>query len=363
MSTFSTSHLASICKSRHSWSVAPFEDETAWRQSTHVNCTSRQPVIAIGRWALDRWSADEHSAQARSEHYTIEVLLRRTFVECSRNGQKIFGDAVCFGGTQIAAPGQDIRCRYAFPTEAIHVFLPNLVIVSAYEEIMQARCPANFELPDPEFAADAVLGRLAVALANSPKVHGPCAPIYSESLTFAMLARLMETLSRAEHLTLTRSGLASWRLRRAIDYIEANLNKQIRLRDIAEHTGLSRMHFAAQFRVSMGLSPREFVLQKRLERAKQMLRDQRLPLVKVAFEAGFTSQSYFSALFRKLTGTTPGRWREQNRLGLSCDLNWDGAAVAAEAAPHRSHDRRIELVRAQQEADAEKTQERKSSSG
>ncbi len=108
-----------------------------------------------------------------------------------------------------------------------------------------------------------------------------------------------------------KSGLALWRLRRATEYIQANLGKPITLQEMAQHTGLSRMHFSAQFKLSTGMTPHTFVLHQRLQRAKELLSSTRRPLVDIALDVGFQSQSHFSTVFRKLTGTTPRRWRSE----------------------------------------------------
>lgn len=304
------SPFASLGKLAHPLQLVPIEEETAWRRSTQL-AAPHGPVVAIGRWSERRGNVHELSAQALTEHHTVEVLLEETFVECFKNGRNVYRGAALFGGTQITAPGQDIRCCFARSSEAIHLFLPNNFVVTAYEEVYQEKCPSEFQFLDPRFEADPVMGRLAGALANASALHGPCAVLYFESLSLAAVARLMQTQVRPHKNAPTRAGLAPWRLRRAVEYIEASLEESITLANIAEHTGLSRMHFATQFRRSTGLSPHAFLLCRRLEKAKQIMRNDSSPLAQVALAAGFTSQSHFTAVFRKLTGTTPGRWRAQ----------------------------------------------------
>jgi len=73
--------------------------------------------------------------------------------------------------------------------------------------------------------------------------------------------------------------------------------------------GLSKMHFAAQFRAATGYRPHEYLLHQRVERAKAMLSSLEMPLVEVALSVGFRAQAHFSTVFKRLTGETPGRWR------------------------------------------------------
>jgi AraC family transcriptional regulator len=72
------------------------------------------------------------------------------------------------------------------------------------------------------------------------------------------------------------------------------------------------MHFAAQFRVTTGLRPHEFLLQKRIERAQTLLLTTRMPLVEIALDAGFKTQAHFTTVFARLVGETPNVWRQRS---------------------------------------------------
>jgi AraC family transcriptional regulator len=104
-------------------------------------------------------------------------------------------------------------------------------------------------------------------------------------------------------------ALPKWRIRRLEEFIAANLDRRISLADMAATVDLSKMHFAAQFRVATGYRPREFLLFKRIERAKAMMTASSVPLVEVAFAVGFNSQAHFSTVFKRFTGKSPARWK------------------------------------------------------
>ena len=104
-------------------------------------------------------------------------------------------------------------------------------------------------------------------------------------------------------------GLVKWRLGRVERYIREHLHRNITLPELALAAGLSRMHFAKQFKAAMGLRPHEYVLGKRIELAKSLMLNPDVPLVDVAMSSGFQSQSHFTTVFRRLVGQTPHRWR------------------------------------------------------
>jgi AraC-like DNA-binding protein len=110
------------------------------------------------------------------------------------------------------------------------------------------------------------------------------------------------------------SPLPKWRLRRAIDFIEAHADGPVALADLAQAAGLTRMYFAAQFRAATGLRPHEYVLRCRIEKAQIMLTTSDAPIADVALTVGFTSQAHFTTVFKRFTSVTPYRWRQHHRL-------------------------------------------------
>ena len=110
-----------------------------------------------------------------------------------------------------------------------------------------------------------------------------------------------------------RSALPKWRIRRLEEFLTANIEKRIGLDDMAAAVGLSKMHFAAQFRVATGYRPHEYLLFKRIERAKALMMASRMQLVEVAFATGFNAQAHFSTVFKRFTGMTPAQWKQEAR--------------------------------------------------
>jgi AraC-like DNA-binding protein len=102
--------------------------------------------------------------------------------------------------------------------------------------------------------------------------------------------------------------LAPWQERRAKEIISANLDG-VPLADVARECRLSTSHFQRAFRRTVGMAPHKWLLSRRIELAKEKLRDDRLPLSDVALECGFGDQSHLTRVFTRLVGTSPGAWR------------------------------------------------------
>jgi AraC family transcriptional regulator len=99
--------------------------------------------------------------------------------------------------------------------------------------------------------------------------------------------------------------LIGQRFARVRDYIEHNLGDAISLSDLARVAGVSRFHFARQFRACTGESPMGYLLRTRVERAKTRLRDSQVRVIDISAELGFADQSHFTRTFRRLVGVPP----------------------------------------------------------
>jgi AraC family transcriptional regulator len=285
------------------------ETETAWRHSPRVVAHADCRALVVTRWEGNHDGPHHLAADAFARHYTIDILLVETRVECFRDGRQVSTCAGGFGGTQIAAPGERISGWFSRKRRAVHLFVPAQTLAAAYEDAKQRACPVDFRLVDPAYRVDHRLGKLASIIAESCEDSGPFGAMYHDAVTTAILARLLDAHTAQATTDPGGSGLPPRLLRRAIEFIEANLHHPIALQDIAAQTGLSRMYFAAQFRRSTGFSPHAYLLSRRLDKAKEMLAADSLPLLDVAIAVGFQSQSHFTAVFRRLVGSTPGKWR------------------------------------------------------
>jgi AraC family transcriptional regulator len=106
-----------------------------------------------------------------------------------------------------------------------------------------------------------------------------------------------------------RGGLAAWQERRAKEILAANLDGAVALAELARECRLSVSHFSRAFRRSMGVAPHRWLMNRRVELAKDLLRDRESSLSEIALRCGFADQSHFTRVFTRRAGVSPGAWR------------------------------------------------------
>ena len=133
---------------------------------------------------------------------------------------------------------------------------------------------------------------------------------YLDSLANVLAVNLIRDRATTKPaLPVYEGGLPPRQLQRVLDYVEAYLDRNIKLEDLAQLLGMSQFHFSRLFKQSLGLSPYQYLLQQRIERAKQLLKQTDRSILDIALEVGFGSHSHLTKKFRQLTGTTPKAYR------------------------------------------------------
>lgn len=169
----------------------------------------------------------------------------------------------------------------------------------------------NVELIETFKSEDPLIQHIGMALLAESKADEPGGRLYAESLSQSLVLHLLRRYSTSSKQSdKFNGGLAGYKLRRVTEFLHENLEQDLTLTEIAEAAGLSQFHFARAFRRTVGLTPQQYLMQIRIDRAKKLLIESDLPLVEVSQSVGFKNQSHFTTLFRKYTALTPKAWRE-----------------------------------------------------
>jgi AraC family transcriptional regulator len=172
--------------------------------------------------------------------------------------------------------------------------------------------PAHVEIANRFKLRDPHLKHLGWVLKAELEAGYPSGGLFLDSLGTALATHLLRRHSACALPAPVRTGsLYGLKLRQALAYIEDNLDRELSLASIAGVTGLSVSHFKTLFRQSVGLPVYQYVIQRRVERARMLLSDTQLSISQVALEAGFAHQSHLARHMRRLLGVTPAAIRHQ----------------------------------------------------
>jgi AraC family transcriptional regulator len=139
----------------------------------------------------------------------------------------------------------------------------------------------------------------------------PTGKLYGESLSLALAAHVAGHYSTGAIEGVPRDGLARPVLARVLDYISANLGRDLTIIELAAIANMSPHHFSLRFKRSVGLAPHQWVMRARVHEAERLLRTRSMSVAEVALTLGFASQTHFTDVFRRATGATP---RHYSRL-------------------------------------------------
>jgi AraC-like DNA-binding protein len=287
-------------------------DESEWRVLPDAVLTGRRVVAT--RWHAVAPPAQEALAETPDHCHVVKIVLRNMHIRLSVQGRTVQDGIATPGTIHVTEPAASVRCIFRGPFDVVHLHVPNDLIAECAHAMpgqQQTRlCSETAPTRNP------VVERLARALLAADQDGGSYGQLYADCVGVAIVARLLATARETPAIDRPKvSELARWRLRRAMDYFDARLAEPVRLADVAAATGLTRMHFAAQFRAATGLSPHEFLLRRRVERAQEMLAETNMSVVDIALSVGFQTQSHFTTVFKRFAGQPPQTWRRARGNG------------------------------------------------
>lgn len=232
-----------------------------------------------------------------------------------QSGDSLYESTLQKGDSLLVPAGQPScwRCRRRQPPETVlnlpvlHIHLqPKLVeqVAEAAEMTMRQDLVSHCAQQDLN------LQHIAMLLLAELRSDGMMGKLYVESLTQALAIHLLRHYSAsASTIPIENRCLTHVQLQQAIDYIHTYLNQDLSLAELASVINISPNYFARLFKRAMGISPHQYVIQQRVERAKVMLLTTDLPISDIALQVGFSSQSHLTQHFKRVIGMTPKQVR------------------------------------------------------
>jgi AraC family transcriptional regulator len=209
-------------------------------------------------------------------------------------------------------PAVESRWRWRNTIDSTHYQLSPALVAKVAEEAFGVD-PARVQFPVRyyERSNPEVIDTLR-ALRRELLTGGPGGRLCAESLANVLVVQLIRQMSNRQgsNGAIRGSGgrLARHALREVEEYIQAHLDQNIALADLADVAHLSEFHFARLFKQTTGLPPHQFVIHQRVERAKRLIAAGRLSLAQIAIDVGFSDQSQLNRHFKRLVGVTPKRF-------------------------------------------------------
>lgn len=262
------------------------------------------PGLTVRRARVLPGIIPEHS----NDFHEISVSLAgklKTIKSTSTGRRKVTcidGENIC-----ITPAGQAMSAEWDEPIDNVGVFIDAGYVSDL---ALENGFSPQVKLREIYRGDDQLIKTIALSLIENSDDGTYLDKLYAESLVQALSLHLLTNYSESSSNRLHRTGgLSGYKLSRVKEFIEAHLENDLGLAELAAAAGLSTFHFARAFRISTGQTPQQYVMERRIERAKQLLSKPDIPLVEVGLRSGFKTQSHFTAAFRRSTRLTPKTWR------------------------------------------------------
>ncbi|APZ06567.1 AraC family transcriptional regulator [Kosakonia cowanii JCM 10956 = DSM 18146] len=257
---------------------------------------------------LAAWSNKRDTITQYCNHHTLSLYIADGYESYHKtaSGWKNGGgpDRFCLMPKESESVW-DIRDNLAF----VHLYCTDEHLREVGEKVWD-RSPANFTLDEKTFSQDASITALYRQFLLGCDWQQNANQLTLSTASTLLLTHLVQHYSNVQwQLPTITGGLAPVAQRNVLEYIEAHLGEPLLLCDLAAQVSLSEYHFARMFRQSMGVAPHQFVMQRRMARAKALLLSSNRSLTDIALACGFNSASHFSNRFKAAKGITPSQLR------------------------------------------------------
>jgi AraC family transcriptional regulator len=276
------------------------------------------PLLSTNRteWNGIHLAYHNHSANETPQHIHLQhvmvlhpaqpnIIVERQFDEGLH--QELFPEQK----VALIPAGVPHYCNWKQHSEFLLLSVNPLEVAKmAYEWVNPDRVELvpHFSQPDP------LIYQLGITLKAELESDRSYSRLYGESVLALLSVHLLRHYTtRPIQLPPDMGGLSRSKLQQALEYIQAHLAGNPSLMEISQEVEMSHYYFGRLFKESMGISPHQYLIQQRVERAKQLLSYTTLPIAEIAHECGFSDQSSLTRQFRRLIGVTPKVYRAQSR--------------------------------------------------
>ena len=272
------------------------------------NAVLRETVALNTGIQLAAWYNKHDTITVKSNHHTLSLYVADGYESYQKTpgGWKNGGgpDRFCLMPEESESTW-DIRAALSF----VHIYFTDQNQRDVGDKIWDKR-PLSLTLEEKIFGSDPKITALYRQFLLGCDWQQNANQLTLSTASTLLLTHLVQHYSSVQwKLPVVTGGLSPFVLRNVLAFIEENLAQPLTLAELAGQAALSEYHFARMFRQSMGLAPHQYVMQRRMEKAKALVQHPTTPLTDSALACGFNSASHFSNRFRSMTGITPSQLR------------------------------------------------------
>jgi AraC family transcriptional regulator len=290
---------ASRILSRREGSVQPMFD------AAPIGPLSPSPSLLVERRDLEPISWQSHLLQDQLLHF----FMRPAVIRFSLKDAATARIPVALGQAVFCPRKEWHNIRWDETIRVLSIRMPDSAIREAARERLTQ---SSLEIAPSQVVTDDRLTHLLFAL-DAERARGySSGRLFVDCIEAALANILLASFNTFAPRSISAKGaMAPHVFRRVVEFMHANLDKQIGLKDLAGCAGLSLSHFSFQFRASTNQSPHQYMLRLRIERSKELLAESRLSILDVGLEVGFCNQRHFATVFRSSVGVPPSVYRTQ----------------------------------------------------
>lgn len=271
-----------------------------------IETVKNTPQIQID---LLQYPSGEANCLFESEHALFMSLAVRPIYYLQAQDGKTYSSLYQRGEMLITPANTPLFVRWEGEENCLQIRLADDFMRNVARETMVGDCDRialkpEFQVRNPQ------LESISNMLLSELQQGSLSNQLYVDSLSNVLAVNLLRQHATAKfHLPTYRGGLSARHLRQILDYIDAHIDREIKLADLSQLLNMSQFHFSRLFKESLGISPHQYLLQQRVARAKQLLKNTDRLIADIALTCGFNSHSHLSKQFKQLTGITPKAYR------------------------------------------------------
>ncbi len=280
---------------------------------TFVTSVSRGAPITFTRLRLDSASPTCDGTMPAEEAYSFHVnFLKQESFSISIKARTVERYFLGEGCSIMLDYSETLATTLHSAMDTVRLYVPRLTLQDFVRE--EYGSSEAYLKPPQQVIGDPILYHLGASLSALLEHPEENNSLLADHIALSLQSHLYHTYSATPASSRrARGGLAPWQESHAKEAMDANLNKEMDIAQLASECGLSTSRFARAFRQSTGCPPHRWLLQRRIERARYLLLNSDKTLVEIAKACGFSDQSHLTRAFGQIVGTSPGLWRRARR--------------------------------------------------